>query len=210
MISWILKEFPELTEHQLNQFKTLDGLYRHWNEKVNVISRKDIDQLYVRHIGHALALGKILNPVSGTRFCDLGSGGGIPGIPLAILWPQTEWILVDSIQKKMHVVEAIAKDAEISNVRVIANRIEAIAPLQCEYVVTRGVAPLFDLVQWSRKHIKRQMRNAMPNGLFAYKGGDLRKEIAELGKKAYTEVFPLDDWGEDGVFAEKSIVYVQM
>ncbi len=205
----ILSHFPNLTERQQAQFARLAPLYREWNEKINVISRKDIDNLYLHHILHSLAIAKVTNFKDGAHVLDLGTGGGLPGIPLAILFPKTRFTLVDGTRKKITVVEGIASDLGLDNVTALAARVEDLKARQFDFVLSRGVAPLDKLVEWSFRLIADKQRHAMPNGLLALKGGKIQEEIRALPRGSYAETFPISNFFDDPYFLEKFVVYVQ-
>jgi 16S rRNA (guanine527-N7)-methyltransferase len=206
----ISKYFSSLTETQQKHFAQLDELYRHWNEQINVISRKDIDNLYTNHILHSLALAKVLTLKPGAKVLDLGTGGGFPGIPLAIMFPETNFMLVDSIAKKIKVTGEVALALELDNVRVRAERAENIKE-KFDFVVTRAVATADKLIGWSKHLISGKSQHALPNGIWAYKGlTNLDEELALLPKSVYTEVFPLKDFFEEEFFETKALVYIQM
>jgi 16S rRNA (guanine527-N7)-methyltransferase len=205
----LLAYFPALTAAQKTRFEKLDGLYRHWNEQINVISRKDIDNLYTHHILHSLALAKVLSLQPDAKIMDLGCGGGFPGIPLAIMYPETEFLLVDSIAKKIKVCGEVAIGLELDNVRVRADRAENIKE-KFDFVVTRAVATADKLYQWSKHLLLSKSKHAMPNGIWAYKGlSNLKEELALLPKGIYTEVFPMKDFFEEEFFETKALVYMQ-
>lgn len=205
----LLRYFPDLTDHQQAQLTQLDALYRDWNSKINVISRKDIDNLYLHHVVHSLGIAKVLEFEAGTQVLDLGTGGGFPGIPLAILFPEVEFFLVDSIGKKVKVTQAVADALELPNVRTAQIRAEQVKK-QFDFVVTRAVAVLPKLMTWIHGCIHQQHKHGMPNGLLALKGTDRAAiETKELGRKAYSEVYPLEDYFEEEFFTTKCVVYVQ-
>ena len=204
----ILRFFPDLTDRQKAQFQQLGPLYREWNEKINVISRKDIDNLYEHHILHALAIAKVVSFKPGARVLDLGTGGGFPGIPLAILFPDTSFTLIDGTRKKITVVQEITEAVGLENVTARHIRAEELKG-QFDFVVSRAVARLEKLVPWSFRLIKGKQQHGLPNGLLALKGGNMKEEIKALGRGSYVEEFPLTDFFDMPYFAEKSIVYVQ-
>ena len=205
----ILNYFPDLTETQKHQLGALGDLYKDWNSKINVISRKDIDNIYLHHILHSMGLSKIIQFTAGSRIIDLGTGGGFPGIPLAILFPEVDFFLVDSIGKKIRVTQAIADAVGLRNVRAKQIRAEEVKE-KFDFVVTRAVAPLPKLVHWTKKLISNRERSDMPNGIWALKGIDRAAEEAEqLGKRAYTEIFPMAAFFEEDFFETKAVVYVQ-
>lgn len=204
----ILKYFPELTPQQIQQFNQLFPLYQEWNQKINVISRKDIENLYEHHILHSMAIARIVRFLPGSSVLDLGTGGGLPGIPLAILFPESHFMLIDGTLKKITVVNAIVESLQLTNVIAQHIRAEEVRR-QFDFVVCRAVAPLDKLFAWSRPLLLRQHRHALPNGLITLKGGDLRTELKALPRGSYTEVFPLSDFFEEPYYQEKYAVYVQ-
>lgn len=203
----IIKYFPVLTDKQKDQFGQLDGLYREWNDKINVISRKDIDNLYMHHILHSLAIAKFMQFKDGTKIIDLGTGGGFPGIPLAILFPECQFTLVDSINKKIIVTAAIAEALELQNVTAKTARVEELKE-KCDFVVTRAVAKIDKLLPWSRKVLTNAQQNIYPNGLIALKG-DLKEEIKLLPKYEYRESVHILKYFNEPYFEEKYVLYVQ-
>ena len=191
----ILKYFDDFTENQLHQFGQLAELYRDWNEKINVISRKDIDELYERHVLHSLAIAAINNFHDGAQVVDIGTGGGFPGIPLAIFFPNVEFLLSDSIGKKIKVVQGVAEAVGLKNVTAVHSRVEEIKGRTFDFAVSRAVAPLGDLWRWTNHMIKKgKAADDYPNGLICLKGGDLKKEIADSKLNArsisVSEIFP--------------------
>lgn len=203
----ILKYFPNLTETQKNQFELLDPLYREWNDKINVISRKDIDNLYLHHVLHSLAIAKFIQFKDGTKIIDLGTGGGFPGIPLAILFPQCQFTLVDSIAKKMTVVNAVVEGLGLTNVRSQVGRVEELKQ-KYDFVVTRAVAKIDKLLPWSRKVLAKNQHNLYPNGLIALKG-DLKEELKLIPKFEYKESIHIPKYFNEHFFDEKYVFYVQ-
>lgn len=203
----ILKYFPDLTDTQKRQFELLGPLYEEWNSKINVISRKDIENLYLHHVLHSLAIAKFIQFKPNTKIIDLGTGGGFPGIPLAILFPECHFILVDSINKKITVVNAILEALELKNVIAQTGRVEELKT-KCDFVVTRAVAKIDKLLPWSRKVINEDHRNLYPNGLIALKG-DLTDELKLIPKFEYKEKEHIVKYFNDPYFEEKYVLYVQ-
>ena len=203
----INKYFPNLTEQQRERFAALDELYRDWNSKINVISRKDIDNLYEHHILHSLGIAEIINFKPGTRIMDLGTGGGFPGIPLAIMFPEVQFHLVDSIGKKIRVCDEVRNALGLTNVTTEWTRGENIKE-KYDFVVSRAVMPLTDLVKLIRKNVCRTSNNAMPNGLICLKGGELEHEVMPM--KSQTLITDLSDYFEEEFFQTKKVVYVAL
>lgn len=201
----IQKYFPELTDTQKEQFMALYDLYTDWNSKINVISRKDITNLYEHHVLHSLGIAKVINFRPGTEIMDLGTGGGFPGIPLAIMFPDTHFHLVDSIGKKVKVATEIASAIGLKNVTTRHYRAEEEKQL-FDFVVSRAVMPLTDLLKIIRKNIKKEQNNALPNGLICLKGGELQNEV--LPVKHQTVMYDLKDYFEEEFFETKKVVYV--
>lgn len=207
----LLEYFPNLSATQLEQFAQLEPLYREWNERINVISRKDIENLYTRHLLHSLALPKIMTISPGSRVLDLGTGGGFPGIPLAIFFPQVQFVLVDGTGKKIKVVQAVAEALGLDNVDARHIRVEYIKKERFDLVVTRAVAETSQLLQWSRRLISDKQRNAYPNGLWAWKGrSSLDAEVKTLHPSEYFERFPIHQFFSDPFFEEKELIFVQV
>lgn len=203
----IEKYFPEISETQSEQYKMLDALYHDWNAKINVISRKDIDNLYEHHVLHSLAIAQFIKFKEGTEIMDLGTGGGFPGIPLAIMFPNCHFHLVDSIGKKIKVCTEIAKDLGLSNVTFRHCRAEE-EKGKFDYVVSRAVMPLADLIKIVRKNISPKQNNALPNGLICLKGGELEHETMPV--KHSTVLTSISDFFEEPFFETKKVVYVQL
>ena len=204
----IYKYFPRLTEKQRQQFAQLAEVYPFWNNQINVISRKDMDSLYLHHVLHALGIAKFVTEFTpGTQILDLGTGGGFPGIPLAILFPQVQFHLVDSIGKKIKVVREVAQTIDLENVEAYHMRAEELDE-KYDFVVSRAVTRLGEFVPWVRNKFERQDRNGIPNGILYLKGGDLRAEIKEAHLKA--EVHPLSAYFKEDFFETKHLVYVPM
>ena len=175
----ILKQFPNLTENQILQFKKLEVLYHDWNAKINVISRKDIDELYTKHVLHSLAIAKIQPFEAGSYVLDVGTGGGFPGIPLAILFPETRFYLIDVIAKKIKVVQAVVDALELKNVKAEQMRAENVRG-DYDFIVSRAVTNMPDFVSWIKDKIKKQNKHNLPNGILYLKGGDLREELKDF------------------------------
>lgn len=201
----ILKYFPDLTETQKQQFAALYDLYTDWNSKINVVSRKDITNLYEHHVLHSLGIAKIIHFRPSTEVMDLGTGGGFPGIPLAILFPDTHFHLVDSIGKKVKVATEIAQAIGLKNVTTRHCRAEE-EKQQFDFVVSRAVMPLTDLLKIIRKNIRKEQHNALPNGLICLKGGELDREVMPV--KHQTLIYDLKDYFEEEFFETKKVVYV--
>lgn len=201
----ITKYFPNITELQAEQFAQLEVLYNDWNSKINVISRKDIHNLYEHHVLHSLGIAKLINFRPDTNIMDLGTGGGFPGIPLAILFPEANFHLVDSIGKKVRVAQEVATAIGLQNVRFSHARAEEIKD-KYDFVVTRAVMSMVDLIKIARKNIAKEQHNALPNGIIALKGGELDGEIAAV--KNIAAVWPLSDYFEEEYFETKKVVHV--
>lgn len=201
----ITKYFPNITELQAEQFAQLEVLYNDWNSKINVISRKDIHNLYEHHVLHSLGIAKLINFRPDTNIMDLGTGGGFPGIPLAILFPEANFHLVDSIGKKVRVAQEVATAVGLKNVRFSHARAEEIKD-KYDFVVTRAVMSMVDLIKIARKNIAKEQHNALPNGIIALKGGELDGEIAAV--KNIAAVWPLNDYFEEEYFETKKVVHV--
>lgn len=203
----INKYFPNITNEQRERFAQLDSLYRDWNSKINVISRKDIDNLYEHHILHSLGIARLLSFKPGTRVMDLGTGGGFPGIPLAIMFPEVHFHLVDSIGKKIRVCDEVRTALGLTNVTTEWTRAENVKD-KYDFVVSRAVMPFTDLVRLIRKNIAKDSHNAMPNGLICLKGGELQHEVMPM--KSHTLITDLNDYFEEEFFETKKIVYVSL
>lgn len=201
----IQKYFTNLTGLQVEQFAQLEALYNDWNAKINVISRKDIQNLYEHHVLHSLGIAKVVNFRDGTTIMDLGTGGGFPGIPLAILFPHVQFHLVDSVGKKVKVANEVATAIGLKNVKFSHARAEEIKE-RYDFVVTRAVMPMVDLVKVARKNIKKEQHNAVPNGIIALKGGELNGEIASM--KNIATVWELSDFFDEEYFKTKKVVHV--
>ena len=203
----IISDYFKLTERQAEQIAQLDALYRDWNSKINVISRKDIDNLYEHHVLHSLAIAKLLPFMPETSIMDVGTGGGFPGIPLAIMFPECQFLLIDSIGKKIKVANEVAKALGLTNVVCKQERVEE-EKQKFDFVVSRAVMPLPDLVKLIQKNISNKHRNAVPNGLVVLKGGDLKDEIAPYIKTA--EVTPCSEWFKGEWFETKQVIYLPL
>ena len=202
----IISEYFKLSDRQAEQFAQLDALYRDWNSKINVISRKDIDNLYEHHVLHSLAIAKLLPFQPGTTIMDVGTGGGFPGIPLAILFPECRFLLIDSIGKKIKVAAEVAQALELTNVVCKQERAEE-EKQKFDFVVSRAVMPLPDLVKLVRKNISNKHKNAVPNGLVVLKGGDLTEELRPF-KEA--ELTPCSTWFKGEWFETKQVIYLPL
>lgn len=214
----IVTYFPELLPHQIEQFRSLEGLYKDWNTKINVISRKDIDSLYEKHVLHSLSIARFTGLPPGAEVLDIGTGGGFPAIPLAILFPEVHFYLADSIEKKLKVVQEIADVTGMKNITTHHTRVEDIKNRKFDYTVSRAVAPLKDLWQWSRLLLRKKPagkdlvsyppeKNIVPPGLICLKGGDLLKEIADSDTKP--AIIKVHDIFKEVFFADKCILYVR-
>lgn len=197
--------FPDLSQKQKDQFAELDALYRFWNARINLISRKDIDMLYLHHILHSLAIAKVISFLPGEKVLDVGTGGGFPGIPLAIMFPETDFHLVDSIGKKIKVVQEVALGCGLKNVRATHARAEQIDE-KFNFVVSRAVTKLSDFYPWVKGKFEKESKNTLQNGILYLKGGDLDQEIKESGLKA--ELIPLSDYFTEEYFHTKYVVYI--
>lgn len=202
----ITKYFPNLTDLQKEQFAKLDFLYHDWNAKINVISRKDIDELYTKHILHSLGIAKIIKFEPGTFVLDVGTGGGFPGIPLAILFPETRFYLIDVIAKKIKVVQAVAEALELKNVKAEQLRAELVKG-DFDFIVSRAVTNMPDFVFWIKNKIKKNNKHELKNGILYLKGGDLTEELKDFPKA--TE-YNLSDYFEDEFFETKKVVHVPL
>ncbi len=199
--------FPDLTDVQKGQIDQLYPLYLEWNAKINVVSRKDIDQLYERHVLHSLAIAKFIQFLPGSHILDLGTGGGFPGVPLAILFPEAQFHLVDSINKKISVVNAVAEALQLKNLTAAHQRAEKVKG-QFDFIVSRAVAKTKQLSMWSNQKIKTESLHSIGNGLLLLKGGDLAEELKEYGRP-YAET-SLKEFFEEEFFETKKIVYVPL
>lgn len=207
MVEVLQQYFAEFTDEQIRQFEALGKLYPEWNEKINVISRKDIDSLYTRHILHSLTIAAIIEFKAGTQIIDIGCGGGFPGIPLAIFFPEVSFHLVDSINKKLTVVKEISQAIGLKNITVEHTRAENIKDRQFDFVVSRAVTSLKNLWNWSKPLIKKGKEQDLPNGLICLKGGDLAAEISESGLRPY--IYKLEDLFDEDIFQDKFLLHVK-
>ena len=201
----ILKYFTYLTDKQKQQFAALFDLYKDWNEKINVISRKDIDNLYLHHVLHSLAIAKAVSFRPGTRILDFGTGGGFPGIPLAILFPETQFKMIDGTGKKIRVVNEVATAIGLENVEAVHLRGEE-EKGKYDFVVSRAVMPLPDLMKIVKKNVGREQRNSLPNGVICLKGGNVEGEMRPFKKIA--EATEITNWFDEDWFKEKFVIYV--
>ena len=204
MIAIIEKYFPSLSEHQKEQFRALYALYADWNAKINVVSRKDFEQLYLRHVLHSLAIAKVCQFEAGARVLDVGCGGGFPSVPLAIMFPDVKFISADSIGKKITVVKGVCEGAGITNIDARHTRVEQI-PERFDYVVSRAVTEMPQFVKWIWAKIDRGQRGTLPNGILYLKGGDLQEELAATRMK--WREYQIADFFEEEFFETKKVVY---
>ena len=202
-VSLILKYFPEITDEQKQQFEKLEQLYTEWNEKINVISRKDMDGLYEKHILHSLGIAKVMPFADGTKVLDVGTGGGVPGIPLAILFPEVSFTLIDSIGKKIKVVEAVSEGLGLKNVTAVHGRAEKLKE-KFHFVVSRAVTQMPEFLRWLKGKFEKEQFNEKHNGVLYLKGGDLAEELAGLR----CEIFQLKNYFEEEFFDTKKVVYL--
>lgn len=207
MDSIIKRYFPNLSERQTEQFRQIGQLYKEWNDKINVVSRKDIDNLYEHHVLHSLSIAKFMTPVDGSKFLDMGTGGGFPGIPLAILWPECRFHLIDRIGKKINVAKSIAEAIGLENVTFQHGDIGECRD-KYDFVVSRAVMTLDKLVPLIRKNISQKDNNRLPNGLLCLKGGELDEEINATGLPVID--VPLSDYFSEEFFATKHLIYVEL
>ena len=202
----ILKYFPNLTEKQVSQFEQLEDQYKEWNAQINVVSRKDIDELYVRHVLHSLGIAKVLSFNPKANVLDIGTGGGFPGIPLAILFPETNFYLVDSIGKKIKVVNEIATAIGLTNVKGEHIRAEKVKG-QFDFIVSRAVTNMNDFVKWTKGKIKKNSTHAIKNGILYLKGGDLTEELKDYTKAT---LYDLPNFFEEDFFETKKVVHIPL
>ena len=200
----IQKYFTDLTEEQIAQFDQLEALYKEWNAQINVISRKDIDELYIRHVLHGLAIAKVQPFVAGSRILDVGTGGGFPGIPLAILFPEVKFVLVDAIGKKIKVVEAVAESIGLTNVSAHHLRAEKVKG-EFDFMVSRAVTNMPDFVKWVRQKVAKKQHHELKNGILYLKGGDLSEELKDFEKAT---LFPISSYLEEDCLETKKVVHI--
>ena len=201
----IHKYFPDLTEKQIQQFSDLQNLYVHWNSQINVISRKNMDTLYVNHVLHSLAIAKVIQFEKGTNVLDIGTGGGFPGIPLAILFPETNFLLVDSIGKKIKVVNEVSATIGLTNVRTMHERAENISET-FDFIVSRAVTNMTDFKKWVKGKLNRNHNNSLDNGILYLKGGDLSEELMGISHQQYE----IADFFKEEFFETKKIIYIRI
>lgn len=202
----IKKYFPNLTDIQLQQFEQLESLYKDWNLKINVVSRKDIDELYLRHVLHSLGIAKVMSFLPNSRVLDVGTGGGFPGVPLAILFPETQFHLVDSIAKKIKVVDEVVEGLGLTNVQTSHDRVENISG-QFDFIVSRAVAAMPTFVHWIKGKIAKQQKHELKNGILYLKGGDLKEELSTY--KTAT-IYNLNDYFNEDFFDTKKVVHLPL
>lgn len=202
----VFKYFPNLSETQQNRFLLLEKLYQDWNQKINVVSRKDIDELYLRHVLHSLGIAKIQEFKVGSSILDVGTGGGFPGIPLAILFPECNFTLVDAIGKKIKVVQEVVDGLELTNLKAIHSRVEDLDS-QHDFIVSRAVAAMPTFVRWTKGRIKKKSEHERRNGILYLKGGDLTEELKEY---TTAEIFDLNHYFEEEFFETKRVVYLPL
>ncbi|TBW30374.1 16S rRNA (guanine(527)-N(7))-methyltransferase RsmG [Gramella sp. KN1008] len=202
----IEKYFSNLTEEQKSRFKKLEELYKDWNLKINVVSRKDIDELYLRHVLHSLGIAKVQEFKAGSKILDVGTGGGFPGIPLAIMYPDCEFHLVDSIGKKIKVVNEVTEGLGLKNVKSFNNRVEELDG-QYDFIVSRAVAVMPTFVRWVKGKIAKEQRHDRRNGILYLKGGDLSEELKDYRT---AEIFELSNYFEEEFFETKKVVYLPL
>jgi len=202
----ILKYFPDLTNKQIDQFKKLEELYQDWNAKINVISRKDMDSLYLKHVLHSLAIAKVVDFKPDSTILDVGTGGGFPGIPLAILFPKSNFYLVDSIAKKIKVVNEVANALGLKNVKAEQIRAEK-AKGEFDFIVSRAVTKMDDFIKWVRKKTKKKHQHTIKNGILYLKGGDLTEELQNFKNAT---IYPISDFYDEDFFETKKVVHIPL
>tara|TARA_B000000477_G_scaffold92237_1_gene79075 strand:+ start:298 stop:912 length:615 start_codon:yes stop_codon:yes gene_type:complete len=199
----ILKYFPELSSDKIEKFKQLEGLYIYWNQRINVVSRKNINELYINHVLHSLAIAKIINFKNETKILDVGTGGGFPGIPLAILFPDCNFTLVDSIAKKIHVVDSIVDSLKLDNIRTSISRVESLNTKH-DFIVSRAVTNMPKFMNLTKGRVIKGGNNSLSNGIIYLKGGNLSEELKNIKNQMYN----ISDYFEEDFFETKKIVYV--
>lgn len=202
----IVKHFPNLTDTQVEQFRKLEELYKDWNAKINVISRKDIDELYTKHVLHSLGIAKVMEFLPGAKVLDVGTGGGFPGIPLAILYPETDFYLIDVIAKKIRVVNEVAQGLGLQNVKAEQMRAENVKE-DFDFIVSRAVTNMPDFYKWVKDKIKKKSNHELKNGILYLKGGDLTEELQDFPKAT---LYNLSDFFEDEFFETKKVVHLPL
>lgn len=204
--SLIFEHFPELSLRQKEQILQLEGVYQDWNQKINVVSRKDIDELYLRHVLHSLGIVKVIQFLPGTKVLDVGTGGGFPGIPLAIYFPDVSFTLVDSIGKKVRVVDEVVIKLQLHNVRTVHGRVEDLDE-QFDFIVSRAVAAMPTFVRWVKGKTLKKSRHTLKNGILYLKGGDIQEELVSFPN---AQIFPLSDHFDHEFFETKKVVYLPL
>ncbi|SHJ06042.1 16S rRNA (guanine(527)-N(7))-methyltransferase RsmG [Algibacter luteus] len=202
----ILKYFPNLTEDQINKFEKLESLYQDWNLKINVVSRKDIDELYIRHVLHSLGIAKVIEFKPGSKLLDVGTGGGFPGIPLAIMFPDCSFHLVDSIAKKLKVVDEVVAGLGLTNVKTTHSRVENIDG-KYDFIISRAVAAMPTFVHWVKGKIAKDQKHELKNGILYLKGGDLSEELKDYRT---TTIYNLSDYYSEDFYETKKVVHLPM
>lgn len=202
----VYKYFPDLSPEQQEQIDLLGSLYKDWNQKINVVSRKDIDELYLRHVLHSLGIAKLIQFRPGTAILDVGTGGGFPGVPLAILFPEVHFTLVDSIAKKIRVVEDVVEGLNLMNVTVVNSRVEELQG-QFDFVVSRAVAAMPTFVRWIKGKVHTNCTNTLKNGILYLKGGDLSEELTDF---PHAFIYDLSDYFDEDFFETKKVVYIPL
>ncbi len=202
----LLNYFPNLTETQISQFEQLQELYQDWNLKINVVSRKDIDELYLRHVLHSLGIAKVIEFLPNTKVMDVGTGGGFPGIPLAILFPETRFHLVDSIGKKIKVVKEVVEGLDLKNIKATNARVESVNE-KYDFIISRAVAQMETFVRWVKNSVEKKSKHELKNGILYLKGGDLTEELFSFPKAT---IYPLNVFFKEDFFETKSVVHLPL